>query len=375
MENEQVRLVDLIDDMCDGKDVFFRYVRVAKDIMPNSIKTITTADTVEKCLNVMKENQIRHVPVIDAANQTSEKQNFVGVISDRDLLRQISPYIGKIGEQESDQKAKQQNLGQIVTKDPISISPETPIPEILACLLDNHINMVPVLANGKLISLVTATDIIKLFVRLDSIRQLWSKKLKMKIRRLPDLLLGESPELAEVLSSILRTAQNFMTSHVVSLEGQDTVAKAIKVMQEEKFRHIPIVDSHNTVKGIVSDRDILLHLPFIHGQRLLQSRGFRDHLFEVYPRHPSLGLPLNHIMTPSPQIISPDVGLYEVAKKLYELKISCLPVTDEGKKLLGIVTVSDVMKGLFAAYRLIEKSRDQLTTDMASTQEPASIHS
>jgi acetoin utilization protein AcuB len=375
MENEQVRLVDLLDDMCDGKDVFFRYVRAAKDIMPNSIKTLTSNDTVEKCLKVMKENQIRHVPVINAANQTSEKQSFVGVISDRDLLRQISPYMGKIGEQESDQKAKQQNLGQIVTKDPISISPETPIPDILACLLDNHIDMVPVLANGKLVSLVTATDIIKLFVRLDSIRQLWSKKLKIKTRRLSDLLFGESPGLAEVLSSVLRTAQNFMTSHVVSLEGQDTVVKAIKVMREGKFRHIPIVDSRNTIKGIVSDRDVLLHLPFVRGQRLLQSRGFRDYLFEVYPRHPSLGLPLNHIMTPAPQIISPDAGLYEVAKKLYDLKISCLPVTDEEKKLLGIVTKSDVMKGLFAAYRLIEKSSGQLTADMTSTQEPAGVRS
>ena len=146
-------------------------------------------------------------------------------------------------------------------------------------------------------------------------------------------------------------------------------------MQEGKFRHIPIVDSHSIVKGIVSDRDILLHLPFVEGQRLSQSRGFRDHLFEVYPRHPSLGLPLNHIMTPGPQTVSPDAGLYEVAKKLYDLRISCLPVTDEEKKLLGIVTISDVMKGLFAAYRLTDKSRGQLAADMASHQEPAGVRS
>ncbi len=41
---------------------------------------------------------------------------------------------------------------------------------------------------------------------------------------------------------------------------------------------------------------------------------------------------------------------------LYEMKISCLPVTDEDKKLVGIVTVTDVMRGLLAAYRLFEKS-------------------
>ncbi len=42
-------------------------------------------------------------------------------------------------------------------------------------------------------------------------------------------------------------------------------------------------------------------------------------------------------------------------KMLYEMKISCLPVTDDGNKLLGIVTVTDVIRGLLAVYALFEK--------------------
>ncbi len=42
-------------------------------------------------------------------------------------------------------------------------------------------------------------------------------------------------------------------------------------------------------------------------------------------------------------------------KMLYEMKISCLSVTDDGNKLLGIVTVTDVLRGLLAAYALFEK--------------------
>ena len=41
---------------------------------------------------------------------------------------------------------------------------------------------------------------------------------------------------------------------------------------------------------------------------------------------------------------------------LYGKKISCLPVTDEDKRPVGIVTVTDVMRGLQAAYGLYEKS-------------------
>jgi len=41
---------------------------------------------------------------------------------------------------------------------------------------------------------------------------------------------------------------------------------------------------------------------------------------------------------------------------LHEMKISCVPVVDEDKNLLGIATVTDVMRGLLAAYALFEKN-------------------
>jgi len=42
-------------------------------------------------------------------------------------------------------------------------------------------------------------------------------------------------------------------------------------------------------------------------------------------------------------------------KMLYERKISCLSVTDDGNKLLGIVIVTEVIRRLLAAYALFEK--------------------
>lgn len=56
--------------------------------------------------------------------------------------------------------------------------------------------------------------------------------------------------------------------------------------------------------------------------------------------------------------VLPSCSFYEAVKMLDEMKISCLPVVDEGKKLHGIVTVTDVMRGLLAACTLTAKSRD-----------------
>ena len=132
-------------------------------------------------------------------------------------------------------------------------------------------------------------------------------------------------------------------------------------MKERKFRHIPIIDKQNKLLGILSDRDILLHLPFYKGRRLSQDQAFRAHLFEVDPKDPVLGLQLKHIMRQDVVHVLPNCSFYNAVKILHERKISCLPVVDEEKTLRGIITVTDIMRALLIAYRLVEKSTINLS--------------
>jgi len=376
MANEQFRLIDLIDDMCEGKDVFFRSVRLVEDIMSHDIKTLTLDDTVEGCLKFMKDYKVRHVPIIDIPTEKEEKPYFVGVVSQRDVFRQISPYVGKIGEEETDLKAMRQTLGQIVTRNPKSVSPQTPIPDMITFMVEDRIDMVPVLDDGDMVGMVTSADIVKLFVRLDAIRQLHVRDSKSgkvggspqggnpRNKQLLDLLSGGSEEMADVLSSVLRTVEDVMTGQVVWLEKQDNLAKAMDVMQEGKFRHVPIVDKEGRLMGIISDRDILRYLPIrsrqgqIQGARSAGTRAevFRSNLFDVAPEDTSLGLPLRKIMSQEIVHVLPTCSFYDAVKMLHDMKISCLPVVDDEKKLRGIVTATDVMRGLLATYKLTAKS-------------------
>ena len=376
MANEQFRLIDLIDDMCEGKDVFFRSVRLVEDIMSHDIKTLTLDDTVEGCLKFMKDYKVRHVPIIDIPTEKEEKPYFVGVVSQRDVFRQISPYVGKIGEEETDLKAMRQTLGQIVTRNPKSVSPQTPIPDMITFMVEDRIDMVPVLDDGDMVGMVTSADIVKLFVRLDAIRQLHVRDSKSgkvggspqggnpRNKQLLDLLSGGSEEMADVLSSVLRTVEDVMTGQVVWLEEQDNLAKAMDVMQEGKFRHVPIVDKEGRLMGIISDRDILRYLPIrsrqgqIQGARSAGTRAevFRSNLFDVAPEDTSLGLPLRKIMSQEIVHVLPTCSFYDAVKMLHDMKISCLPVVDDEKKLRGIVTATDVMRGLLATYKLTAKS-------------------
>ncbi len=58
MSNEQRRFIDVLDDMSNGKDVFFQLVRHVQDVMTKNVKMLTLDDTIEASLMFMTENRV-----------------------------------------------------------------------------------------------------------------------------------------------------------------------------------------------------------------------------------------------------------------------------------------------------------------------------
>lgn len=360
---QEYRLIDLVDDMRQGRDVFFRFVRLARDIMTRNVKTLTLDDTVDTCLEFMHVNKVRHVPVIDGDAGENRETCLVGVVSERDLLRQVSPYAGKLGQEETDPQALAKKLHQVLSRDPVTVSPETSIPETIGIMLDHKFDMVPVVVGRRLMGIVTPADIINLFVMLDVIQHLCENALAgQKDKRFIDMLSGGIQEAANLLRSVLHRAEDIMTKPAVCLREEDGLAKAIELIQKENFRHILVTDDHGKLTGLISDREILSRLPMPKGQKRILSQLFRARLFDVDPRHPCLELKLGEIMKRHIVHVSSDCDFYEAVRLLHTRKISSLPVLDEEKRPCGIITASDVMRALQAAYMLIDKRRNLVQT-------------
>ena len=360
ISNDRFRLIDLIDDMRAGKDVFFQFVRVVKDIMPNNVKTLTLDDTVGAAFELMKQGGIRHVCVVDIPIGEEKKPYFVGVVSERDVFRQISPDTAKDAAGKTNPKVQRQLLGQIVTRKPKTVSPDTSVVKMLSIMLDNHIDMLPVLDGEDLVSIVTTADIMRLIVRFDAICRLSERPnetdLEINKTQSADQLFRDADDVTSLITTVFQTVKNIMTEQAVCLDSDSNLAAAMEVMKNGKFRHIPIVDTEGVLVGILSDRDVLRYLPFVGGQRLPGSDTFRSSLFHVDTRDPSLSLPVTSIMTRNVTHVRQKCIFYNAVKMLYELKISCLPVVDEDKKLRGIVTVTDIMRALLSVYELFEKT-------------------
>ena len=354
MTEAQLRLIDLIDDMSVGKDVFFRMVRSARDVMTYDVKTLALDDTMETCLRFMKDNKVRHVPVVDRPTGQEERPYLVGIASERDVFREICLQGGGPGEKHAKPKGLRRSLAQVVTRHPKCASPETPIRDLLESMLGNRLDMVPVVEGDDLVGTVTAGDIVKLFVRLGALRQL------CEAARESTQLANRSPldgEESSPLSAVPQGVRDIMTEEVVCLTPQDDLAKALEVMQEGTFRHIPIVDEEGKLVGVVSDRDVLRHLPFARGRRRREGEGFRSSLFAVDPDDRRLKLPLEQIMTEKVVRVSRSCSICDAARTLHRMRASCLPVVDEEENIRGIVTVTDLMRALLAAYELVEQAQ------------------
>ena len=169
MTDGQFSVVGLVEAMCVEKDISLRPMGVAEDIMNSDVKTLTMDQTVNAFLKFMKGYRVRHVPIVDLPmeGEARKKPLFIGVISQRDVLRLRSRDKAKASRQQEDKRALRQLLGQIVARKPKSASPQTPVPDVIMTMLDNHIDMVPVLAEAEIVGVITTTDILKLFIRLD----------------------------------------------------------------------------------------------------------------------------------------------------------------------------------------------------------------
>ncbi len=357
MGDAPFRLMDLLDDMWAGEDVFFRFVRVAEDIMATDVKTLTLDDTVEAAFQFMKENKIRHAPVMllpSDEDGEEAKPQFVGVISERDLFRQVSPYWGTLAERDEDAKGLRKHLVEVVTRKPETVSPDTPMPDVIRIMTDHRVDMVPVLAGKDLVGVITVADMVRVFVILGKVTRLCREEQgKTRRVRVIDVMSKSAISRNPSLEYVAQTVEDIMTEDVACLGPRDTVGRAMEVMQTGRCRHVPIVDAQRKVLGIISDRDVLLNLP-LPGPRP-QNGGFRERLFAVEPKDPSLAVCLEEVMKRKVLHVSPGCGVYDAASKLYGDRISCLPVIDEESKIRGIVTVTDLMRSMLAAYSMLAK--------------------
>lgn len=125
------------------------------DIMIEHVVTVGMDDSVRDVRDLFERYGFHHLVVIDAGK-------VVGIISDRDLLRHLSPFVGKPTERSQDSASLARKAHQIMTRQVVSIGPDASVEEGALLLLNRKISCLPVLdPHGVCLGIVTGHDVMQ----------------------------------------------------------------------------------------------------------------------------------------------------------------------------------------------------------------------
>jgi acetoin utilization protein AcuB len=148
-----------------------------KKRMAKKLVTIRKDATISVAINLMKKHSIRHLPVV-------EEGELVGWVTESDIRQ---AYLASLIEQMS--------MGDIMIKDPITVASDANLEEAAELLYRHGIGGLPVVDKGKLVGVITVSDIMAAFIEVMGILQESSRI---------DVILGGKPHAFENVTKIIR---------------------------------------------------------------------------------------------------------------------------------------------------------------------------
>jgi CBS domain-containing protein len=246
----------------------------------------------DEAMNLMDQHDIRHLPVVASGR-------LVGVVSNRDLLEATG--WKKNGVWRCCGPDAPKRLGEIMQTSPVTLAPGDSVVSAAVEMSLRRIGCLPVVESGRLVGIVTETDLMRAFVSC--------------CERNPAAGLTDP------------SVRALMTSNAMTVQADSTLEEATALCRSTCIRHLPVAEGERLV-GILSDRS----LRKAHGQHLPDATVVRE------------------LMARDPVTVAPDARVSVAARRMLDYKISALPVV-EGERLVGILTLTDLLDHCMGALR------------------------
>ncbi len=261
--------------------------------------TVAPDASIDEAIALMERHGFRHLPVARGAD-------VLGMLSARDVRLgtggQPLEALGLPAE-----AGLPRRVEQIMRAPVVCVEEHERGPTAARRMIEQRIGALPVLERGRLVGIVTETNLVSAF---------------------RDLC--RDPAHADELD---RPVEEVMHSLVVTVEPDETLEDAITRCQDWRIRHVPVMKDEELV-GMVSDRDIRLAL----GRQLVA-----EALSAGRGGAPASPPRVHQIMTRDVVTIEPRQPLSRAVTLMLEHRVSALPVQLAGM-LMGIVTRTDVLE-------------------------------
>jgi len=135
-------------------------VQRVRDVMSREVKTLRRNDQLTLADDLMKQERIRHLPVLD-----DDGEAVVGILSQRDMFRGALAHALGYGE-----TAQRRMLGLLVVKEVmtsqvVTVAPDAPLSDAARTMVERKIGCLPVVDGDKLVGILTESDFVALLAR------------------------------------------------------------------------------------------------------------------------------------------------------------------------------------------------------------------
>jgi acetoin utilization protein AcuB len=191
--------------------------------MSRPVISVPPEEPINEVLAMFREEHIRRAPVI-------KDGKLVGIVSERDLLNASPSSVTTLSVWEMNYLISKVTVKNVMTKKVITVDKDTPIEEAARIMADKKIGGLPVVSAGKVVGMITETDLFKIFLELMGARQ--------KAIRVTATIEEKPGELAKLTQAIASNGGDFIAFGMFS--GPDTNSRVVtfKVLgiKKEKIR-------------------------------------------------------------------------------------------------------------------------------------------
>lgn len=275
-----------------------------EDVMARDVASAKLPGSRDEVLEILKSKHISGIPIVKGGE-------LVGIVTRTDLLKH----------------PEEEQIAILMTRNPITITPEKSIVDAARVILENNIRRLPVVEDGILTGLVTIADIVGAIGRLN----------------------------------ITSPISDYIGNGVFSVWSETPLCVVGSIMELADVKAVPILDSTLTLVGVAGDKD-LISASIIEDKTEMSNmsagsdddawtwESMRDTM-SLYYSVSKIQLPRSPVkeiikLTGEPETALLSSSISECARKMRRQRIDQLPIINSSKKLLGLVRDKDLLKAI-----------------------------
>ena len=159
-EDKMVGIVSKADFVTLAAGIAFDKVTV-KEIMTKDLVVVSPTDRLIHARRQMMEAHVGRVPVLD-------DEELVGVVTSKDLMRAFIDFRKNVPEKYQKSQIKEVLVEYIMSTNPTVTTKDATISEVAKIMMETGYNGLPVVEGGKVVGIITQTDILRLIEKLES---------------------------------------------------------------------------------------------------------------------------------------------------------------------------------------------------------------